>query len=128
MNGANKTESFLRMNPFHTIPTLEDGVYHIGESQSELRYLARKYKPELYPRDAKLAARADWAMDALSTTIYAAFVPIAYPVLGFADPPADQGKAIEKMKEVLDMFCATFMHSEEKYICMKVAQNMSSPS
>jgi len=120
MEGENRKEAFLKMNPFHTIPTMESDswpAYCLGESQSMMRYIARKCKSELYPGEAKLAARTDWAMDALGTTVYGAFADIVYPILGFAGPPADQAKANEQMKVVLDMFCATFMPKKKKFIC-----------
>ena len=47
--GAHKTEEFTKLNAYQHIPTLEDGEFSLGESNAILRYLARKYKPELYP-------------------------------------------------------------------------------
>ena len=47
--GAHKTEAFTKLNAYQHIPTLEDGEFSLGESIAILRYLARKYKPELYP-------------------------------------------------------------------------------
>ena len=39
----------LPINPYQHIPTLEDGDFSMGESNAIFRYLALKYKPELYP-------------------------------------------------------------------------------
>ena len=47
--GAHKTEEFTKLNAYQHIPTLEDGDFSLGESNAILRYLAGKYKPELYP-------------------------------------------------------------------------------
>ena len=50
--GANKTPEYLEMNPNGLMPTLEDGDFHLWESNAILQYLAQK-NPEsgLYPTD-----------------------------------------------------------------------------
>lgn len=119
MKGQNRADEFLIMNPFHTIPTMESSpdVYCLGESQAMMRYIARMFAPDLYPdKDAKLAARTDWAMDALGTTFSSAFTNVAYPVMGFPCSPPDEKTVRDKMKEVLDMFCSTFL-DKSGFIC-----------
>merc|ERR1712039_793841 len=49
MEGAHKSDEFTKMNPFQQVPILKDGDLEIGESNAILRYLAMKYKPEVYP-------------------------------------------------------------------------------
>lgn len=117
MEGAHKKPEYLLMNPFHQIPTLEgsNGISS-GESNTILRYLAANHATQYYPEDAKLRARIDWAMDAVSTSFYTKWAEVVYPVLGFTKPPADHAKAITDLKASADCFASAFIGSE-KFIC-----------
>jgi len=117
MEGAHKKPEYVAMNPFHQIPTLEgsNGIT-CGESNAILRYLAANHATQYYPADAKLRGRIDWAMDAVSTSFYTKWAAVVYPVLGFAQPPADKAKANEELKHSTDCFAQTFIGSE-KFIC-----------
>lgn len=118
MKGEHMTPEFLKKNPFHLIPTLEEADgFTLGESCTILRYLATKYNPALYPADAKLRARIDSAMDAFATTVYGPWKEPVYAVMGFGAPPADGKKAAEELKVVLDAFATAFVGKEGKYIC-----------
>ncbi|CAG9864394.1 unnamed protein product [Phyllotreta striolata] len=53
MAGEHMTPDFLTKNPFHTVPTLEDGDYTLWDSHAINVYLIEKYAPDsdLYPKD-----------------------------------------------------------------------------
>jgi glutathione S-transferase len=56
--GENLTPEFLRMNPNHKVPVLEDGDFHLWESYAIMQYLAERTAGQtLYPADVR--ARAD---------------------------------------------------------------------
>ena len=61
MAGETRTEEFLRMNPAHTIPTMDDEGLYLGESRAIATYLLNKYAPDsdLYPKDPAARARVE---------------------------------------------------------------------
>ncbi|KAJ8954079.1 hypothetical protein NQ318_004384 [Aromia moschata] len=52
------TPEFLRLNPMHTVPTLEDGDFAIWDSHAINAYLTEKYGKDdaLYPKDLQKRA------------------------------------------------------------------------
>ena len=48
-SGEQKSEEFLALNPFGTVPVLVDGDVVLRESTAILTYLARAYGPDWYP-------------------------------------------------------------------------------
>lgn len=117
MKGGNKTPEYLAMNPFHQIPTLQgDNGVTIGESNAILRHLAGYATSYYPPADAKLRARIDWAMDAMSTTVYSKWSVVIYPALGFRPAAADLAKANTELKESIDCFAQAFIGSGD-FIC-----------
>jgi glutathione S-transferase len=111
MEGQHKTDpKFLAINPYSQIPMLEDGDVKIGESNAILRYLARKYKPEVYPEsDPAACAMMDFALDAFSN-VYKFHYKTVYITFGFASLPEgdEQGAANASYIEAIDKFLATF--------------------
>lgn len=59
MAGEHKTPEYLKLNPQHTVPTLQDGDFVLSESRAIAVYLAETYdeKRTLLPADPKAAAR-----------------------------------------------------------------------
>jgi glutathione S-transferase len=56
--GEQTKPEFLRLNPNHRVPVLEDGDFHLWESRAIMQYLADKMPGQtLYPTEAR--ARAD---------------------------------------------------------------------
>lgn len=54
VNKEHKTDKYLKLNPFGSIPIFEDGELRLRDSAGMLVYLARKYDPKnyWYPDDA----------------------------------------------------------------------------
>lgn len=65
-------EEYLKVNPFHKVPAIDDDGFIVYESIAIAYYLVRKYAPksELYPDDIKSRARIDQALAALSGTVH----------------------------------------------------------
>ena len=68
--GKNDTPEYLAMNPNGKVPTVIDGDFVMWESNSILRYLARKHKSPLYPSEFEerhLVERwMDWQLSVLA--------------------------------------------------------------
>ncbi|CAH1105782.1 unnamed protein product [Psylliodes chrysocephalus] len=56
--GEHMTPEYLKINPFHTVPTLKDGDFVLWDSHAINIYLIEKYAPEseLYPSDPQKKA------------------------------------------------------------------------
>jgi glutathione S-transferase len=76
--GKTKEEPYLSMNPNSLVPTLEEDGFILWESNSIVRYLARRDgSGKLEPRDPKECARAsqwmDWQLSVAGPAIRDAF-------------------------------------------------------
>lgn len=67
----NFTPDFLKMNPFHRIPTFSDDAFIIYESSAICYYLLRKHaqNSDLYPNCIKSRAQIDQALATVTSTI-----------------------------------------------------------
>jgi glutathione S-transferase len=67
VEGGARSAEFVKINPNHTIPVLDDDGFLLYESHTILRYLARKFLPEnsnWYPRkDIKAVSLVDQYLD-----------------------------------------------------------------
>ncbi|KAK9887086.1 hypothetical protein WA026_020030 [Henosepilachna vigintioctopunctata] len=82
LNKEQYTEEYLKMNPSHTIPTLDDDGFYIFESAAIMGYLVGKYgkNDSLYPREFKKRALVDQLLH-FSTQSFATFVTISRPII-----------------------------------------------
>jgi glutathione S-transferase len=75
--GKTKEEPYISMNPNSLVPTLEENGFILWESNSIIRYLARKHGGALEPADEKARALAsqwmDWQLSVLGPAITPAF-------------------------------------------------------
>ncbi len=84
--GENKSPDYLKMNPQHTIPTLNDNGLFLNESRGIATYLAAKYGKDdkLYPQDLKTRAIVDQRLYFDMGVFYKAFGDIVVNVLSLA--------------------------------------------
>lgn len=108
MTGAHKTPEFLKMNPMHCIPTMDDEGFTLWESKAIMRYICNKHGLEAwYPKDVQKRALCDLALDFHANTfVKLAGYKILYPAVGFAGPVTDEEKAAAEKQWTEDVWPA----------------------
>lgn len=105
LKGDHKTEAFLKMNPAHTIPVIDDNGFILSESRAIMVYLVQKYGKDdkLYPKDVAKRARVDSRMyfDAsmVFPTIFAYVVP---QMFGGAPPDPEKLATMTERIEIVN--------------------------
>ncbi|KAG7198460.1 hypothetical protein KM043_005842 [Ampulex compressa] len=100
------TDEFLKMNPEHTIPTLNDNGFILWDSQAINCYLVNKYSKDLslYPKDPQKRAMVDQRLHFNNGVIF----PIAkttFPKIlffGETSVPAEKLVEIQKVYNILE--------------------------
>jgi len=88
-----KTEAFLKMNPTHTVPTLDDNGLYVWESRAIIAYFVSQYGKDdkLYPKEPKKRAIVDNMLYFDASALYPSFAQHCYPVY-FQGKPEDPEK------------------------------------
>ena len=74
--------AFRKINPVGVVPVLDDGGFRLRESQSIVRYLARKHaRLDLYPNDLKQQATIEAWMDWAATEFSSGMRPIFHALV-----------------------------------------------
>ena len=100
--GKTKEEPYISMNPNSLVPTLEEDGFILWESNSIIRYLARKHGGALEPADPKARAIASQWMDWMLTVCAPAIHPLFWGII--RTPPEKQDHA--KIAEARDKTAA----------------------
>ncbi len=86
--GINKTPEYLKLNPNGLVPTLEDGDLVLWESNTIMRYLAKKYDAKkVFPSDLSSQAASEKWMDWQISTLWPA---LRIPFLGLTRIPEEE--------------------------------------
>lgn len=86
--GGNDDPKYRALNPMGLVPTIEDGAFVLWESNSIVRYLARKHGlGKLYPKSLTAAASVERWMDWQNGHLGPAIGPI---FLGFIRTPPEK--------------------------------------
>ncbi len=115
MEGEHMSPEFLKINPNHQIPILEDGDFRLTESNAILRFICNEHNlTQWYPTDAKLRAKVDQWLDWNQTRLAPTVTDIVLNKVFFA-PNGDQ-QAIERgeknLPELLDILEGALSNSD----------------
>ncbi|KAG0426983.1 hypothetical protein HPB47_025940 [Ixodes persulcatus] len=77
---------YLKINPFHKVPTISDDGFPVYESTAICLYLLNKYAPDsdLYPKDLQRRARVDQVLATVTSFVqprYSEFYRLLEPLL-----------------------------------------------
>ena len=99
-SGEHKKPAFLELNPFGQVPTIEDGDIVLSDSNAILIYLARKYAPEWYGKDALREAEIQRFLSLAAGDI--AFGPAAARLVNVFGASLDKDRAKAVAERVFD--------------------------
>jgi len=111
MKQEHMTPEYLKMNPQHTVPTMDDGGFCLWESRAISCYLVSAYGKDdsLYPKDPKQRAIVDQRLYFDMGSLYEKFGQCIYPVLfaGVKEIPSDKKEALASVLTLLDGFISS---------------------
>ncbi|XP_075542448.1 glutathione S-transferase 1-like [Dermacentor variabilis] len=90
---------YLKMNPFHRVPTFSDDGFIVYESSAICYYLLRKHAPdnELYPNCPRARARIDQALATITSTVQPNYFKFLRP--RFYDLKKPTAEEVEQFEE-----------------------------
>ncbi|XP_030370755.1 glutathione S-transferase 1-like [Scaptodrosophila lebanonensis] len=102
------TPEFLKMNPQHTVPTLDDDGFYVWDSHAINAYLVSKYgkTDTLYPKDLQERAVVDQRLHYDSSTIGSTMRAITFPLIrqNVTEIPKARIDAVAEVYATLEMF------------------------
>lgn len=107
LKGEQLTPDFLKINPQHSVPTLDDNGFHLSESRAILAYLVERYAKDdsLYPKDPKKRAVVNQMLYFDATTLWQRTINYYVPIVfdGAEPDPAKYSK-LELGYQILDKY------------------------
>ncbi|CAG9857918.1 unnamed protein product [Phyllotreta striolata] len=104
------TDEYLKLNPRHTVPTLEDNGFVVWDSHAIMIYLASKYGKNnpIYPDDEQKRAVINQMLFFETGDIFSAHRHISYPIIykGVKQTPVICTEELEKGYKYLDELLA----------------------
>ncbi|XP_065073873.1 glutathione S-transferase 1-like [Ochlerotatus camptorhynchus] len=104
--GEHLKPEFLKMNPQHTVPVLDDNGAVVSESHAIMIYLVSKYGKDdsLYSRDLLKQAKLNAALHFESGVLFARMRFVFEPILfgGGCEIPTDKAEYVQKAYQLLE--------------------------
>ncbi len=101
--GHTRTPEFLKMNPMHAAPTMDDNGFVLTESRAMLMYLAEKYgsnRTGFWPSDEAKRARIQARIHFDAGNFYPSVFNIFFPTITLQSAEIPQDK-LDTLKETL---------------------------
>ncbi|EDX07665.1 glutathione S-transferase 1 [Drosophila simulans] len=106
--GEHLSEEYLKKNPQHTVPVLDDNGTFIWDSHAIAAYLVDKYakSDELYPKDLAKRAIINQRLFFDASVIYASIANVSGPfwINGVTEVPQEKLDAIHRGLKLLETF------------------------
>lgn len=105
-NGDHLKPEFIKINPQHTIPTINDNGFPLWETRAIITYLVEKYGKDdsLYPKDPQKRAVVNQRLYFDLGTLNKAFADYFYPIMRKEPSDPEKLKNLEKAVEFLEIF------------------------
>ncbi|KAM3966919.1 glutathione S-transferase delta 1 [Aphomia sociella] len=102
MEGQHMTPEYLKMNPQHTVPTMDDNGFILWESRAIMAYLVNAYGRDdtLYPKNPRIRALVDQRLYFDAGTLFLRYSNVYLPML-FRGAEMNNEQA-EKLDEALE--------------------------
>lgn len=102
---------FLKINPQHTVPTMDDDGFILWESGAISQYLAETYIPDspLYPSDTKKRAIINQRLQFFLGTLLPRMRQVTHPIMfeGLKEVPEAKRNQLYEAFELLEGFLTT---------------------
>ncbi|XP_017014974.3 glutathione S-transferase 1-like [Drosophila takahashii] len=106
--GEHLSEDYLKKNPQHTVPVLDDNGTFLWDSHAIAAYLVDKYgkSDELYPKDLVKRAIINQRMFFEASVIYAAIANVTRPfwINGITEVPQEKLDTVNRGLQLLETF------------------------
>jgi len=107
-SGEHLQEWYLKLNPQHTVPTLDDNGVVIWDSHAIIPYLVEKYaaNDSLYPKDLAQRARVDQRLHFDSGSLFTSLRGAVFPVFraGATEVAKEKTDAVLAAVDFLEIF------------------------
>ncbi|XP_067136272.1 glutathione S-transferase 1-like [Centruroides vittatus] len=112
---------FLKINPQHSVPTLDDNGFILWESRAIMGYLVNKYAPgnSLYPEDPQKRAEVDKMLYFDIGNLYKKVLDFVFPqIFTGAKPDEEKRKILKDSTAILDEILSKSQYTAADHVTL----------